>query len=129
MPQSSRDLLLETNDTFYRLMRAGDYPSMEQLWADRRVVSCTHPGRAMLIGRDAVMDSWRMILGTHPPQVWPDEPRALITGRSAFVLNVERVDGQDLMASNGFVIEHGTWRMINHQAAYMPTESASGADF
>ncbi|MEM7059345.1 MAG: nuclear transport factor 2 family protein [Pseudomonadota bacterium] len=119
------ELLMETNNTFYKYMRSGDYPGMADLWARQRTVSCTHPGRAMLVGLDAVLESWRMILGANPPAVWPDHPRAVITGSTAFVLNVERIAGSELMASNGFAIEDGEWRMINHQAAYMPAENAS----
>ena len=122
------DDLIEANESFYRAMRSGDIPTMIDLWARRRTVSCTHPGRAMLVGREAVMDSWRMILGTKPPAVWPDEPRAVVTGGSAFVLNIERIAGSELMASNGFVREDDHWRMINHQAAYMPTENANDTD-
>lgn len=121
---SPTELLMEANNSFYKFMRSGDFPGMEDLWSRRRIVSCTHPGRAMLVGREAVVDSWRMILGANPPAVWPDDPRPVITGKSAFVLNIERIGGSELMASNGFVMEDGEWRMINHQAAYMPAESA-----
>lgn len=121
---ASEEQLMEANNAFYKYMRSGDYPGMAGLWARRRTVSCTHPGRAMLVGLDAVLQSWQMILGTNPPTVWPDHPRAVITGKSAFILNVERVAGSELMASNGFAIEDGEWRMINHQAAYMTAESA-----
>lgn len=120
--------MLEANHSFYKFMRTGDYPGMADLWARRRLVSCTHPGRAMLVGRNAVLDSWRMILGTTPPSVWPDHPMPVVTGQTGFVLNIERISGAELMASNGFVVEDGHWRMINHQAAYMTAENASDAD-
>ena len=122
------ELLMEANETFYRCMRAGDYHGMAELWARGRDVNCTHPGHDTIIGLEAVLDSWRMILGNQPPPVWPDDPRPVITGNTAFVLNIERIEGSELMASNAFVMEDGEWRMINHQAAYIPAENASDAD-
>ena len=122
---SPEEQLLEANNNFYKFMRSGDYPGMVGLWSNRRTVSCTHPGRAILLGREAVLDSWRMILGNNPPTVWPDHPMPVISGKAAFVLNVERIGGAELMASNGFALEDGEWRMINHQASYMPAENTS----
>lgn len=118
-----RAALIDTNDDFYRIMRSGDLDAMADLWSLRRLISCTHPGRAMLIGRESVMQSWRGILTNNPPSIWPGEPTAVITGTSAFVLNIERVGGSELMASNGYVLEDGQWRMINHQAAFLSAES------
>ncbi|MEM9140772.1 MAG: nuclear transport factor 2 family protein [Pseudomonadota bacterium] len=118
-----RSDLIETNDHFYRLMRAGDLEGMADFWSRDRLVSCTHPGRAMLIGREAVMGSWRAILTSSPPSIWPGSPMAVISGSTAFVLCIERVDGSELMASNGFVVEDGAWRMLNHQAAFLSAES------
>lgn len=122
MPNEAR--LIDANDRFYHLMRAGDLDGMAELWARHRLISCTHPGRSMLIGREAVMESWRLILTGNPPSVWAETSRAVLTGKSAFVLTIERIDGSELMASNGFVVEDGAWRMINHQASYMPAAPA-----
>lgn len=122
---SPEALLIDTNDMFYRILRSGDYPEMDRLWSHHRQVCCTHPGRPMLVGRGAVMDSWRLILMNNPPIIWPGDPRPVITGRSAFVLTIERIEGAELMASNGYVLEDGEWRMINHQAQHMPAESAN----
>lgn len=122
MPNEAQ--LLEANDLFYQFLRAGDLAAMSDLWARNRLISCTHPGRSMLIGREAVMESWRLILTQNPPSVWPAAPRPVMTGTTAFVLTIERIDGSELMASNGFVVEDGHWRMINHQASYMPAAQA-----
>ena len=118
--------VLDTNDAFYRIARAGDYEAMDALWATERQVSCTHPGWTTLTGRRAVMRSWRLLLTQQPaPEVWPDEPQAVVTGETAMVLCIERVAGVELMAANGFVREHGAWRIMNHQAARMPAERAT----
>ncbi len=111
--------VLAANDAFYRAMRAGDYRAMDRLWSRRRTVACTHPEWTMLVGRRAVMDGWRSILLDHmPPAIWPSEAHAIVTGTTAMVLCVERVDDLELMASNGFVREGSGWRMLNHQSAH-----------
>ena len=116
--------VLDANEVFYRLIRTGDYLAMEDLWARYRPISCSHPGGMMLIGREAVMQSWHQILAHDPPAIWPEEQQAVVRGSSAFVLTIERAEGAELMATNGFVLEGGFWRMINHQAIQMPAERA-----
>lgn len=116
--------VLATNDAFYKAMREGDYAAMDRLWAERRTVTCTHPDWHMLIGRDAVMESWRVILTEHePPAIWPVEVQAIVTGSTAMVLCTERIGSIELVASNGFVREGRNWRMLNHQSAHAPAES------
>lgn len=118
--------VLDTNDAFYRIMRAGDYDSMDALWASERQVTCTHPGWTTLTGRRAVMRSWRLLLTQQePPEIWPDEPQAVVTGETAMVLCIERLGGAELMATNTFVRELGAWRVLSHQAAKMPAERAT----
>jgi hypothetical protein len=55
--------VLEANATFYRAFTEGDYDTMSALWAERAPVTCFHPGARALIGRSAVLDTWRQILG------------------------------------------------------------------
>lgn len=116
---SARAGVLAANDAFYSAMRAGDYAAMDRLWARTRAVACTHPDWRMLVGRRAVMQSWRLILVDHsPPEIWPAEPHVVVTGATAMVLCAERVDGLELIAANAFVRESGRWRLIDHQSAY-----------
>ena len=118
-------LVLDANDSFYRIIRQGDFQAMEALWSINRAVHCTHPGWSTLSDRASVMRSWRMILGQEiPPQIWPDEARVILTGETAMVLCVEHLDRDDLMASNSFVREDGLWRMLSHQASVMPVAQA-----
>ena len=116
---SARSGVLAANEAFYRAMRAGDFAAMDRLWARARTVTCTHPDWRMLVGRRAVMQSWRLILVEHaPPEIWPVEPHAIVTGSTAMVLCAERVDGVEMVAANTFVREAGRWRMMNHQSAH-----------
>ena len=55
------------NEAFYLAFEAKDYEAMAHLWSMRRDVLCLHPGWTPLIGRDAVLESWRQIL-SNPQQ-------------------------------------------------------------
>ncbi|MGD1926112.1 MAG: nuclear transport factor 2 family protein [Paracoccaceae bacterium] len=118
--------VLGANDDFYTAMRRGDVAEMERLWARRREVTCTHPNWSMLVGRKAVMDSWRLILTqAPPPQIWPADADVVVTGTTAMVICIERLGGNELMASNTYVLEDHAWRIMNHQAAAMPAARAN----
>ena len=117
--------VLTVNDDFYVAMRRGDLAEMDRLWARGREVTCTHPNWSMLVGREAVMESWRLILTQAPaPSIWPAECEVVVTGSTAMVLCIERIDGNELMAANSFVLENGNWRIMNHQALAMPAAKA-----
>ena len=114
---SARAGVLAANDAFYRAMREGDYAAMDRLWARRRPVTCTHPDWKMLVGRRAVMNSWRLVLLDHvPPEIWPVSAHAVVTGSTAMVICTERVEGVELVAANSFVREGARWRLLNHQS-------------
>ncbi len=112
--------VLDANEAFYRAMRAGDLEAMEALWARARQVSCTHPDGPAILGRGAVMASWRLILRQSPPEIRAWDARAVVTGQSAMVLCREQIGPIELMASNAWVREEGAWRMVSHQAEQIP---------
>jgi ketosteroid isomerase-like protein len=118
------EAVLAANRAFYRAFRARDFAAMDLLWARAAPVACIHPGWAALIGRDAVMASWRDILG-QPTAIACKAEQVLLIGDSACVLCHEVLDGGDqdggqeaglLVASNLFVREGGDWRLVHHQA-------------
>jgi len=100
---------------------------MSQLWARDHVVACLHPGRKALLGRDAVMASWRAILDS------PEAPKlqvaeavvvVVVVGEVAFVTCIEQIGDARLAATNVFAVEQGEWRMVHHHASPMSsTES------
>ena len=115
------EAVLAANRAFYQAFRARDFAAMDALWARAAPVACIHPGWAALIGRDAVMASWRDILG-QPTAIACQAERVLLFGDSACVLCHELLDGGDdpdaglLVASNLFVREDGGWRLVHHHA-------------
>ena len=126
MSETETEAVLAANADFYEAMRTGDLAAMDRLWSRRRQVSCTHPGRPAIFGREAVMESWRIVLEVYePPSIRPVAPHAIVTGTTALVLCREDLGRVELMASNAFVREDGEWRMINHQATDIPGDAGS----
>ena len=89
---TERDAVLAANLEFYRAFTNRDLAAMDAVWARRAMVLCIHPGWTPLAGREAVMASWRDILG-HPeaPAVMCDDDQAFLYGEVAVVLCEEEL--------------------------------------
>jgi ketosteroid isomerase-like protein len=110
--------VLAANAAFYAAFAAGDVAAMDDLWARRAVVACIHPGGDVLLGRAAVMASWRAILASGDNRIVAAEPRAQVLGEAAFVVCLEGARGAapSLAATNVFAREAGEWKLVHHQA-------------
>lgn len=109
--------VLAANTTFYDAFTRRDVGAMDAVWSARSPVACIHPGWSALLGRDPVMASWRAILeGPGAPAIHCADAVAHVLGDSAFVTCFEHVPGGQLVATNVFVREGGSWRMVHHQA-------------
>ena len=110
--------VLASNAAFYQALAAHDFPAMSALWATEAPVACVHPGMGVLVGRAAVLASWRGILG-HPnaPVVRCMSAVAHVLGTSAFVTCLEgHAERPALCATNVFVLERGRWRLVHHHS-------------
>ncbi len=105
------------NEAFYRAFAEGDLAAMEALWARAAPVACIHPGWLALTDREAVIESWTVILGDPPPISATDAVVHPLPG-AAFVTCVERVGDIALVATNIFVPEDGAWKIVHHQAGH-----------
>lgn len=115
---SDLDAVLSANLEFYRAFNDRDYRAMETLWAKTAPVLCIHPGWTAIAGRDHVVQSWRAILANpQSPQVMVHDDRAFLYGDVAIVQCEEELDAGHLAATNMFVREAETWKMIHHQAS------------
>lgn len=121
----SGDAVLEANEAFYRAFNLKDIELMEDIWADSDDVSCIHPGWNVLQGREAVLDSWRNILGN------PAQPRIVTGGATVFffgpvavVICRELVGGSPLVATNAFIVEGESWKLVHHHSS--PVFAAGG---
>lgn len=124
--------VLSANASFYRAFSQGNFAAMNALWAVRAPVACLHPGAPLLLGRDAVLGSFRQILDARPTFVLRCEaPTAQIFGETAIVYCYEAGADQPahLAATNVFVREDDAWRMVHHHAGPLsnpiPTRTAS----
>jgi ketosteroid isomerase-like protein len=118
-PAATKAAVLGANATFYRAFTNGDYVAMTELWADEAPVSCIHPGARTLIGRSAVLESWKQILGgASRLDLRCREPVVHLTGDAAIVTCYEASDDEPahLAATNVFVLEESRWRMVHHHA-------------
>jgi ketosteroid isomerase-like protein len=116
---ATESAILDANATFYRAFTNGDYAAMSQLWAQRAPVTCFHPAARALIGRVAVLESWRQILGgTSRLELRCDQAVVRLVGDAAIVTCYEGSDDEPahLAATNVFVLEDGSWHMVHHHA-------------
>jgi len=111
------DAVLGANQAFYDAFNARDFDAMEALWSRSGAVACIHPGWAPLTERDAVMQSWRAILGNpQTPEIRCQDPQVVLWDEMALVVCFERLGDAVLAASNLFRLEEGIWRLVHHQA-------------
>ncbi len=118
------DAILAANAAYYHAFAAGDFAEMCGIWAEDQV-SCVHPGWPVLIGRQAILESYRSILRN--PQQEPIQHHnatPLISGDDGRVFCIEIVGGMALAATNWFRRIDATWRMIHHQASPIATKVA-----
>jgi ketosteroid isomerase-like protein len=114
--------VLEANAAFYRAFSERDVTAMDALWAKTVPVACIHPGWQVLNGREAVMASWRGILGGVPPAITCSEAVPRVAGTAAFVVCTESLDAGELIATNVFVQEDGAWKIAHHHAGPVASE-------
>jgi hypothetical protein len=114
--QEHADVLF-ANDTFYFAFQMKDLEAMDGLWARSAPVACTHPGWPSLDGRDQVMQSWAAILGNPDSQpVTCRGAKARRYGDVACVTCYEVVADNLLAATNVFIREDDSWKLVHHQA-------------
>jgi len=115
---SDNDAILAANAAYYRAFMAGDFAAMGRIWAEDSV-SCVHPGWSPLIGRAAVIESYRNILRSPGRvRIAHRDDTAIIAGDEGRVLCIEIVEGTALLAATNLYRRVGdTWRMVHHQAS------------
>ena len=108
------------NEAFYLAFETKDLKAMSHIWCEQGDPVCLHPGWPTLIGREAILESWRGILtNPHQSQVsFFDARVSLINDESAAVVCYEKTDDQIMAATNVFRVEGGRPRMYIHQAGF-----------
>jgi ketosteroid isomerase-like protein len=114
---SDEAAILAANAAYYRAFTSANFAAMSRIWADDNV-SCIHPGWPVLIGRQAILESYREILrNPNQERIDPRNDTVMATGDEARVICVEFVGGSALAATNLFKLVDGAWRMTHHQAS------------
>ncbi len=115
---NEQNAILAANAAFYAAIAAADVAALAQLWADDDDISCIHPGWPAIIGRTAVIGSWRDILSSAArPQILCREPYAILARQGGHVLCIELVESAALAVSNHYRLVDDVWRMVHHQAS------------
>ena len=120
--------VLKANQSFYKAFANGDHDAMNALWARNHAVSVIHPGWDGLHGRNAVMNSWRRILeGNNKHDIQCEQAVVSLANNLAYVICHEVFPEGQLIATNIFIWEDNTWRMVHHQAGLVhQSENISG---
>ena len=109
--------ILAANAAYYRAFATADFAAMSEVWANDNL-SCVHPGWPALLGRQAILESYRQILSNpHQDRIEPRNETVMVNGSEARVLCVEFVAGSALATTNLFRRVNGEWRMTHHQAS------------
>jgi hypothetical protein len=111
---------------FYAAFAAIDFELMDQVWASGLEPLCVHPGGGLLQGRQAIMQSWMEIFsGAEPPRIEHRLIGRFESGDIAVHLVEELIQPKRranrppnrVLATNIYVREAGSWRMVEHHAS------------
>jgi hypothetical protein len=115
--------VLTANNAFYQAMQSLDLAQMEAIWWHEDWVRCLHPGWDLLLGWEAVQESWEMIFNsTAKMNVAISRPLVHVLSDAAWVSCVEHVTSAAegdfvtalVEATNIFVRRDVRWRMVHH---------------
>jgi len=117
--------LRAANAAYYRAFATCDLPAMEAIWA-RDEPSCVHPGWPPLLGRAAIIGSYRDIFrNPAQPAVTARDEKILLSGDDGRVFCIESTGGVLLAATNWFRRISGEWRLLHHQAGPLAAPPSS----
>ena len=112
-------VILSANQAFYDAFSTASFDLMKNVWSSSEEIVCIHPGWAPLYGQEAVMQSWSNILmGGHSPKITCHNAIAhFLKFDLCFVTCFESLQGGTMAATNIFLNEENSLKIIHHQAA------------
>ncbi|MEY4513602.1 MAG: hypothetical protein RLZZ450_5724 [Pseudomonadota bacterium] len=122
----SQHALRAANAAFYAAFERLDLEAMGNLWARSVQVSCVHPGWDLVLGYEAVMQSWKGIFdGTgeihfrsEDAQITAGSGMGWVVSREILSTAVQNMPIENTLSTiNTFVHEEGVWRIAHHHAA------------
>jgi ketosteroid isomerase-like protein len=112
---------------FYQALEARDLDAMMYTWADDEEIVCVHPGRARIVGYDAIRASWEQIFASDVRLTFRlDEPVMIETVGLAVQSAIEHVSAEgdrgrgEAVVTNVFIRTPSGWRMVSHHASPSP---------
>jgi len=115
------DAIQFANAAFYQAFLDRDLAAMDRVWALRVPVLCIHPGAAPLATREQVLASWHDILANPRSPILEHRVETILHfGDVALLTCYEWNKAQPdavLLATNGFMLENGVYKMILHHAS------------
>ena len=124
-----QETLREANNGFYRALEALDLAALEALWLHEGWVRCVHPGWDVLVGWDAVKESYEEIVaGTRWMRVTPTAVDMVLFGDIGMVACTENITSASegdvglavAQATNLFKKTEAGWRLFHHHASPAP---------
>ena len=108
------------NEAFYLAFESKDIYAINHLWSEQVSPICLHPGWPALVGREAVLDSFKNILSNpEQGQVSFFQPEIIqVSETSAVVVCYEQAGSTTMVATNTFVLEEDRVRLCCHQAGF-----------
>ena len=117
----------EAEAAFYAAFMKHDVNAMMTVWAGNEKITCIHPLGAVLMGREAIRDSWVAIFRNAPDmQVIISEQSRVQEGELAIHIVEEHIrvkneaPGRPVYATNVYRLTETGWRMVLHHAAPSP---------
>lgn len=113
----------EAEAAFYEAFERASLGDMMAVWADDGTLVCVHPMSARLIGRAAITDSWRQILGSGERMRFELGDTVISAGDDISVHWVhEHISvGDDrrslIIATNVYRLGAAGWRMVAHHGS------------
>lgn len=114
---------------FYEAFRTGNLEAMRETWAAHDSVYCIHPRGDPLLGREAVMESWRDILDRGAVDIHAEPVSSSVGANLAVHLVSEQLLDPEgrivglVLATNVYELTDGGWRMLMHHASPAPPPS------
>jgi hypothetical protein len=121
--------------SFYRAFESLDLALMEQVWSDDPETACVHPGGDLLLGKAAVLQSWKEILtAADRPSIVFRTLQVVATGELAVHLVEEMIrpssrpgtEATRVIATNTYRRGRDGWRLLGHHASLPMTSRHAG---
>ncbi|MBI4535664.1 MAG: nuclear transport factor 2 family protein [Ignavibacteriae bacterium] len=128
------------NARFYEAFENADLDALDSIWLHSQRVRCIHPGWDIIVGWEAVRESWERVFASNAAMKFSlRNVAAEIHGKLGVVVLIEEivwrsgssVESGSVLATNLFEHDGKTWRMIHHHGSPLIGEkdSAEGGSF